>query len=42
MVKKLNSEERFLLSVGGICREGNICCKRENVGRGIYAERGNM
>ncbi len=26
----------------GICREGNICCKRENVGRGIYAVRGNM
>ncbi len=47
MVKKLNSEERFLLSVGEyvgreIFREGNICCKREYVGRGIYAVRGNM
>jgi hypothetical protein len=26
----------------GICWEGNICCKREYVGREIYAVRGNM
>ncbi len=26
----------------GICREGNICCKREYVGRGICAVSGNM
>jgi hypothetical protein len=25
----------------GICRESNICCKREYVGRRIYAVGGN-
>ncbi len=31
-----------MLKGGNICSEGNICCKREYVGRGIYAVIGNM